>query len=366
MTKNIESHQKGTKKNKVVGPPTPTNSNNVSPPKNALLQPSNAQPKKSKKGCCIVIAVVVFLLIATQGMAAFRFGFLSLLGTGRDYSFIPSFNNNNNGNNSSTIPTNGNLGLNDTDRKTNSNKNSSSSPSDSTPSDPLPVGGTPGPVISEPAPGPDSSPNDGSTPQTTFTKQEQIDFFVQVAMKNDQNGYATIPIQKWRLAAGTTAKIRYYNNPTASNIACADATISQINSLSNTIHFSKTTGNDYNIRVFFVPQSEIGTGYGGYYNLSTDADHYVTGGNAYVPSDTYNEADRCHYIRHEMTHVMTGLVFNGLKNHGGYDFSIFNVTAGRSDFLEIDKYAIKIMLNTGVGLGWNESQVRSYLANVSW
>lgn len=323
------------------------------------------KPKKSKKGCCFGIAVVFILLFLTSSGAVGFFDFLPWHGNYQHPdSFIPDFISKNDTSAPPATSTDdksiaSNKSSNTGTATSNNQTASSTETPATTPADNVTT------TTPQPGAGTQTPPSTGAQVQTTFTKQEQIDFFVQVAMKNDQNNFATSPIQKWRTTTGVTAKIRYYNDPTGTNLSCADATISQVNALSNTIHFSKTTGNDYNIRVYFVPKSQIGSGIGGYYNLSTDASHYVTGGNAYVPSDTYNDADRCHYIRHEMVHVMTGLAFNGLKNHGGYDFSLFNVSAGRSEMLEIDKYAIKIMLNSGVGLGWSESQVRSLRPNFS-
>lgn len=316
----------------------------------------DTKPKKSKKGCCIAIGVVavILLLSSLRGLAFLGLGSLSWFGNSNNADIIPPDLQTSD---TTTSPT-----------ATSGDKNKSSSSSSSKTNNPSSSSGSSSSEsgnssnTTEPADGSGEAPASGATPQTTFTRQEQINFFVQVAMKNDLNNFSISPVIKWTSNSGT---IRYYNNPSGANLACADQTISLINGLSNTIRFQKTTSEHPSIRVFFVPKSQLGS-VGGYYNFSTGANGQIIGGNAYVPVDAYNDIDRCHYIRHEMTHVMTGLPYNGLKNHGGYDFSIFNVTAGRSDYLEVDKTAIRIMLNSGVGLGWNESHVRSFLSTANW
>lgn len=319
-------------------------------------KPKEVSKKKFPKGCCIAMMVVFFLYFILPFIG---FGFFSLFGSSRGNSFIPNFSTNQNPT-STPIVTGQTTVTNQPTNKASASKSSTTSKK----STPTPVSGSRNPTLS-----PTRSSSSTSTPSPTvtqpvvYTKQQQIDFFVQVAMKNDQNNFATIPIQKWTKLTGT---VKYFGSPTQKEIECADSTISIINGLSHTIQFQKTDSDHANVRLYFEPRSQIGMGADGYYNYSTDVTGAITGGDAHIPNDIYPEADLCHITRHEMTHVMTGLAYNGLKNHGGYDFSIFNVTAGKSDYLDIDKYAIKIMLNSGVGLGWTETQVRNFLANASW
>lgn len=354
----------------VVATPSPAEAAPVVQPAATTALPPNkpaeTNPKKSKRGCFVAIAfvAVVLLISGLQGLPFLGFGFLPwnndsdipivipLDSVTSDLADTPTAASNN----QSTASMNSTSSNGSTTSKSSSPSSSSQdSSSSSSGSDNSTTDSTTGSTTTPTTP-------TVAVPQTVFTRQEQIDFFVQVAMKNDLDNFSVWPIIKWTSNSGT---IRYYNNPSGANLACADETISLINGLSHTITFQKTTSNQFNIRVFFVPKSQLGS-YGGYYNYSTGTNGQIIGGDAYVPIDGYNEVDRCHYIRHEMTHVMTGLSYNGLKNHGGYDFSIFNVTAGHDDYLEVDKAAIKIMLNSGVGLKWNESQVRSFLATATW
>lgn len=331
----------------------------------ATITSQTSPQKKSNKSCFIIIVVVVVFILfsSARGLAFLGLGFLpwSKSNTNNNFPIVSDQND----------PVLAPEAV-DTPTKTDSKKSTPPSSSPSASSSPA-AGNSSGVVSSippsssttapQPPAGSQPTPPPAAQAETVFTKQQQIDFFVQIAMKNDQNNFYTAPIIKWTSNSGT---VKYYNNPTGANLACADETINLINGLSNTIHFQKTTSTSPNVRVFFVPKSQIGAGIGGYYNLSTGTNGQITGGDAYVPIDAYGDVDRCHYIRHEMIHVMTGLVYNGLRNRGGYDFSIFNVAAGRSDLLEIDKSAIKIMLNSGVQLHWNESQVRSFLATATW
>jgi len=134
-------------------------------------------------------------------------------------------------------------------------------------------------------------------------------------------------------------------------------------------HNDQNTGL-YDVEVHFVPHSEIAAvvgSAGGYMTYDSYANYAFSHTFAYVPIDTYSDSVRCHFIRHEMTHATTGLIYNLTVLQGGYHYSIFNVPVeGWSDYINIDKDLIKMMYNTGIPVGSSATSARTYLNSRSW
>ena len=217
------------------------------------------------------------------------------------------------------------------------------------------------PATTTPAPA-SSSPSY----QTTFTKQEQIDFFVRVALKSDSDPNRVDPVIKW---TKTPVLVKAEGAGNAADYACVDETISLINGISNTVKLSRTSGTADTV-VHFVTKAQIeaaGHSSYGYMDFAyvSPSNLSLKSTNAYIAYDRNEDNYRCRTIRHEMTHTL-GLFTNAGKTTGGYDYSVFNVNGGSTAYLEIDKDAIRIMYNTAVAPGWTETQVRNYLAGASW
>ena len=206
---------------------------------------------------------------------------------------------------------------------------------------------------------PSSSTNAG------ISKQAQIDYFVKVAIRDEDNGNAESPLRKWA-KNNVTIQVAGQSDPMSNQ--CISDTISAINSLSNTMKLSLTDGagdiefkltdratleaRGFTVGGFFVYGSRVGNSY----NL-TDATAYAA--TDYWPGE---DVTNCQIIRHELTHTI-GLPYNA----SGYDYSIFGVPSTiTNEYQEIDKQMIKMLLNTGITSGLNEAQVRAYFANASW
>jgi len=291
-----------------------------------------------------------------QFVPVFGFGLFGLFG-GKDFTYVPVPNSNN----SNQAVTNQNINTAQSNQNKNSttkskNTNSSSGGGAETPTPP-----PDGPVVETPA----STGQSG--PQTSFTKEEEINYFIKISITDERHDFAEIPLKKWTY---NDVSIRYFNNPTGSDLACADETINIINSLSTTTHYTKTDGGLYYIEVHFVPFAEIAANEPdalGYVKPTTFTNSAMAHVKAYVPIDTYPDSVRCHTIRHEMTHAMTGLLYNLSKPQGGYHYSIFNVAVeGWTEYLNIDKDLIKMMLNTATTPGMSAAQAREMLNNASW
>lgn len=206
-----------------------------------------------------------------------------------------------------------------------------------------------------------------SGPQTTFTKQEEIDYFVKIAITDEAHNFLEIPLSKW---TKNNVTVRYFGPGSAADVACADETIATFNSLSQTTKLAKTDGGLYDIEVHFATRAEIeARGLGdalGYMHPTTFANGAFAHAEAYAPYDYGDDHFRCHIIRHEMTHTI-GLQYNLTVLQGGFHYSIFNVgIEGWSDYINIDKDLIKMMYNTGVQPGWGAAQARDHFANISW
>lgn len=323
-------------------------------PKPADTANPEGKPKKSKKGCCIV-AFAVFVVLILSSLRGFAFLAFLPWSESSDYDipFIPESES------TTTVATN------TTPAETEKKKTASTGTTKSKTAEVTPPANTntvkppPDPVVTP-------QPPQATGPQTTFTKQEEIDYFIKEAITDEKYNFQAFPLHKW---TKRDLKVIYADHtPIAENEACADQTISIINSLTNNIHLTKTTDvNNFDIAINFMPLSEINQrGYPlGYMYYDLNADNSFKRAYAIVPSDNMNQV-ACHTIRHEMTHTI-GLLHNLNVSQGGYHYSIFNVPiVNWSDYINIDKDLIKIMYNTSVQPGWFEAQTRAYLATATW
>ncbi len=227
--------------------------------------------------------------------------------------------------------------------------------STSTPSTSTPASADENPASENPAP----------AANTSLSKQAQIDYFIKVAIRDEDKGNAESPLRKW---AKNNVTIQTVGSSTSSAEECINDTISSINSFSNTMKLSRTDGaGDIVLNLTDRATLEArGFSTGGFYYFDspTGGNYNLTGVSAYAATDYWPGEDvaNCHIIRHELTHSI-GLPYNA----SGYDYSVFGVPSSTTnEYQEIDKQMIKMLYNTGIHSGLDEAQTRSFFANASW
>ena len=332
---------------KITEPATST-----TPAASAPQTTPSAAPTKLKKrhSCLIIFLVILALFIILQFVPIFGMG---LFGNFAD-TYVPPLNFNANSNsNIATTNVNQNTNTNAKPKNTNSFKTTTTSK----------------PVTETPSTPADQPPAGTTGPQTSFTKQQEIDYFIKIAITDESHNYQETPLHRWTYP---TVSIKYFGNfSNPSDLACANDTISILNSLSTSTHFVNDQNDGlYKEEVHFVPHSEIAAvagDAGGYMNYDVLSNGAFSHTYAYVPIDTYSDSVRCHFIRHEMTHASTGLIYNLTFPEGGYHYSIFNVPVeGWSDYINIDKDLIKMMYNTGIPTNSTAAQARTFLNGANW
>ena len=326
-------------------------------------------PKKkgNKKCCCCGISLVIFIIVVNF-LPFVGLGFFGLFSGGHsdDPNFEPPKTLIGAIQDKVSDSTSSSKKL-SSSKKTDSNSDSSNTPTENSSTDTASQGVEVDQTLTqpEPEPSPENQPPAGSSPVQTYTKQQEIDYFVKIAITDERDNYNEKPLRKW---TKQNVYVKYFGTANNTDKACADSTISTINDLSNTLTLIKTKGTTYDIDVNFLTQSELARrgypyGYMDYRLYDSGAFSHAM---AYVPADTLSDSGRCHYIRHEMTHTV-GLLYNLGRQQGGYDFSIFNVAVeGFSDYIEIDKDLIKMLYNTGIPVKSTAAQARSFLAGATW
>ena len=351
------------KKTEEVKKETPATETKAATPANTASLPApvptspapgtpTVSPKPKKRHSCLIIFLVVLAIyIILQFVPIFGMG---LFGNFAD-TYVPPLNINAN-TNSTVAVTNSNQNTNAVSSKT---KNTNSTKTTTTSK----------PLTETPSTPADQPPAGTTGPQTSFTKQQEIDYFIKIALTDESHNYQETPLHRWTYPTVSIKYIGNFSNP--SDLACANDTISILNSLSTSTHFVNDQNDGlYKEEVHFVPHSEIAAvagDAGGYMNYDVLSNGAFSHTYAYVPIDTYSDSVRCHFIRHEMTHASTGLIYNLTFPEGGYHYSIFNVPVeGWSDYINIDKDLIKMMYNTGITTNSTAAQARAFLNGASW
>lgn len=310
------------------------NDKNIPEEKSSEKKPSNQKspefnPKLRKRKCCFLV-LGVFLLIFLI-LAFIRFYVRSSADTNISKKPIPSPSNTNT---KTATPT----------------ANFTNKPSETTPEESQPT---------SQEETPSNTTNEG------ISKQAQIDYFIKVAIRDEDKGNVESPLRKWG-KQNVTIQVTGQSDPTSTQ--CINDTLSTINSLSDTTKFSLTSGaGDIELKLTDRATLEAqGFSTGGFfvYSPRSGGNYNLTGATAYAATDYWPGEDvtNCQIIRHELTHTI-GLPYNA----SGYDYSIFGVpSTTTNEYQEIDKQMIKIILNSGIRSGLNEAGVRAYLANANW
>ncbi len=281
------------------------------PPTNQPVQPPPTNPRK--RTCCILVLAGCFLIF----IAFFGWQFIRFLSGGEHDIPIPSSTTK-----ISTTTTKG-------------------KPSKST----------------------TTKPASTQTSLASFTKEQAIDYFIDVAV-TDEEGNSRVVVKWTKL----NVSLKVTGSPDSDSNSCVNSVISDINGLSSSMKLAKTDGAS-DIEVNFTTQADIQAKKGaaepnsyGYMKYSQNDDNSLKSAIAWIATDSgLASVYVCHIIRHEMTHTI-GLRFNS----GMYDYSIFNVAAGTSDYISIDRELIKMMYNSGIGPGLNENQARDFLNSANW
>lgn len=207
------------------------------------------------------------------------------------------------------------------------------------------------------------TPNEATS--NGISKQAQIDYFIKVAIRDEDNGNAESPLRKW-VKNNVTIQVTGQSDPMSNQ--CISDTISSINSFSKTMKLSLTSGvGDIELKLTDRATLEArGFSVGGFfvYGSRTGNSYNLTSATAYAATDYWpgEDVSNCQIIRHELTHTI-GLPYNT----SGYDYSIFGVPSTiTNEYQEIDKQMIKMLYNTGISSGLDEAGVRSYFANTNW
>lgn len=306
------------------------------------------QPVKKHHYCLYSGLTGLVILIIFVTLAQFGFSPFGFFGSGSDYTPPVSTNVSSNtaASTNTTTPTTTTTTPKTTPKKT------PTSTTGTTKEDP----------ISEPSQVATTPTAEG--PRTSFSRQEEIDYFIQIAIKSPEFDNSPYPLIRWTVSK---ANFKVVGNSTPAADKCINDTISTINSLISSFKIQRIYDNSRtDITLNLVPNAQIvAEGHeGGGYIYHATSNGNILSANIYAALDRWpdDEVVTCHLLRHEITHSL-GLRFNGYMIH----YSIFDVpTDLTAEYLNIDKDLIKMMYNTGIGININEAQARAFLATANW
>lgn len=198
-------------------------------------------------------------------------------------------------------------------------------------------------------------------PATDNGDAEFLDFFTLIA-NHDMTGTHELGITRWKTNPVYIKIIE--GTPTPTQQTCLEEYIRDFNSTSATTKLQQSTTVDHDMRLFFLPGSEVQELYGdsevdGFHEPNTDDTgcEYVES-KIFISNDITNDVEyQCHLVRHELTHAIG---FHGHAPH--YSDSIMDVPHTDYSFNTIDRRAIQTLYNSGLPECSMEKQTREYFA----
>lgn len=211
------------------------------------------------------------------------------------------------------------------------------------------------------APPPVSSVAKRSVPNysngTTFT-QEQINYFMEVAMGSEFDPSGNSKIRKWQ----GDVRIQYFGSPTQADLATLKTVIEEVNGLVGGAVRLQLVQNNPNVKVRFVPEPQfrnyepryVPVNFG-FFATNWDAKGTIQNANILINSQGITQKERSHLIREELTQSL-GLMRDSYK----YSNSMFyQPWTDVTQYAEIDKALIRMLYSPGIQSGMTKTEVLS-------
>lgn len=198
-------------------------------------------------------------------------------------------------------------------------------------------------------------------------KEKLLNFFVELANKDDSDDTWPGPIARWtKNVVSVGVGVGTFS---AEQSSCLNSYIADINSVINGSEFVRDDTVDVgipNIKIFYLPDADYqirsqGTSPYGFATINLNDDNSISRGTVYISIEkiqSYPMAVQCQIIRHELTHAL------GFWGHSDiYPESIMSLPKTEYNFNAADKKVLEMHYNSGVPLGAGETEVRNYFAN---
>lgn len=195
--------------------------------------------------------------------------------------------------------------------------------------------------------------------RSIFT-QEQINYFMEIAMGSEFDSNKNPQVRKWR----GDIRIQYSGTPTRADLTTLNTVIAELNSLTGgSIHLRLDNTNP-NITIHFVPESQfqkyepryVPTNYG-FFATNWDANGTIQKANILINSQDVTQRERSHLIREELTQSL-GLMRDSFK----YPLSMFyQPWTDVTQYAEIDKALIRMLYDPSIQAGMTKAEVLSTL-----
>jgi hypothetical protein len=226
---------------------------------------------------------------------------------------------------------------------------------------PLPQSPSPQSPLSQSrvAPPPVSSVARRSVPNypygTSFT-QEQINYFMEIAMGSEFDSSGNSKIRKWQ----GDVRIQYFGTPTQTDLATLNTVIEEVNGLVGGAIRLQLVQNNPNVRIRFVPEPQfrnyepryVPVNFG-FFATNWDAKGTIQSANVLINSQGITQKERSHLIREELTQSL-GLMRDSYK----YSTSMFyQPWTDVTQYAEIDKALIRMLYSPNIQTGMTRTEV---------
>jgi Protein of unknown function (DUF2927)/Bacterial SH3 domain len=197
-------------------------------------------------------------------------------------------------------------------------------------------------------------------PASSLISQEQINYFLEVALGSEFRNDHNPTIHKWN----GEVRIQYFGNPTVEDLATLDSVIREVNELAQGNIQLKIVGSNPNLTIYFVPESEfrrhepgyVPTNYG-FFMTRWDATGTIRSANVLITSENVTQQERSHLIREELTQSL-GLMRDSYK----YSNSVFyQPWTDVTQYAEIDRTLIRLLYSPNIQAGMTQAQVMDSL-----
>jgi hypothetical protein len=190
---------------------------------------------------------------------------------------------------------------------------------------------------------------------TTFT-QEQINYFMEIAMGSEFDSNGNSKIRKWQ----SDVRIQYFGTPTQADLATLKTVIEEVNGLIGGAIRLQLVQNNPNVRIRFVPEPQfrnyepryVPVNFG-FFATNWDAKGTIQNANILINSQGITQKERSHLIREELTQSL-GLMRDSYK----YSNSMFyQPWTDVTQYAEIDKALIRMLYSPNIQTGMTRTEV---------
>ncbi len=198
--------------------------------------------------------------------------------------------------------------------------------------------------------------NSTSTFNSAGALQEQISYFLEIALGSEFRSETKPMIHKW----SGDIRIQYFGNPTSEDLATLQSVIRELNELTQGSINLQLVSSNPNLTMYFVPESQfkryepgyVPVNYG-FFMTRWDSNGEIRNANVLITSQNVTQRERSHLIREELTQSL-GLMRDSYK----YPESMFyQPWTDVTQYAEIDRALIRMLYNPNIQPGMTQAQV---------